>query len=36
VTVDMPAVGLYRADSGLDPTGRTWTMYVDSATVAFN
>jgi hypothetical protein len=36
VTLDMPAVGVFRTDSGLDPSGRDWSMYVDAATVAFN
>jgi hypothetical protein len=33
-TLNLPAVGLYRADSGFDTTARHWTMYVDSANVS--
>jgi hypothetical protein len=35
LTVDLPAVGVFHADNGLDPTGRGWSMYVDSAAITF-
>jgi hypothetical protein len=35
-TVSLPAVGVFAADDGLDTGGRSWSMYVDAATIAFN